>query len=316
MLINILIIFRTKLKNRNMKYKKTFNNYFRFLSFLILLVVISSGNVYSQLPVSVEREMDSFNKDILNALYILRDKNEDSAIREIEALKPGLIQKAKSLRAKLDAIPEFTKDQEDAFLAKQMEKQIFKDFMALYSNEAFQSKINGSPALLKAINEISEIEDFGMGSWDEETESTNEMKEVCTFTVGPGVPNNGNYAIRATEEDTFAGMDGNDQFLVEIHGLSGNNEIDLMLFIQEPKPGKYKWESESQVIIQCYTPDGDPVLELDSYYDEGEIQFDRIDKEGGRVSGSFNGKFFHGSDSENPVTVTGKFNVTRTSFQQ
>ena len=316
MLKNIIIILSNKQKNKNMKNKKLFNCYSRLLSMLTFLVILSFQNVYSQIPVSVEREMDSFNKAILDALNILKDKSESVAVKEIADLMPGLIQKAESLNAKLDELPEPTKSQEDAFFARQKEKQLFKDLIALLSNEAFMSKINGNPALLKVYNELMEISDMGLESDNEEADIPYGMKERCAFTVGSGISNSGSYSITASDDEAFACMDGNNQFSVEIHGLSGSNEIDIILFIEEPKPGKYKWENEMQVIIQGYTTDGDAVLELSSYYNEGEIQFDRIDKVGGLVTGSFSGKFSDDSNqTDKPVNVQGRFNVKRIADQ-
>jgi len=293
-----------------MKNQKTHCYTSKLILILFIVVVCSIQSGYSQIPESMVREVDKFTNDMLNAFYILRDKTEDNAVKELGELKPVLIERANSLLSKLENLPDPTEIQEEAYVNKQMEKQVYKDFMTLLSNREFLNRINGSPVLLKEYNELMAIMDSGLGSDDEEADIQYEENVVCTFNVGAGVPYSGDYSVTASDDGASAYM--GDLFFVEINGSSKDNEISILLFIEKPVPGKYQVENELQVIIQGITADGDSFMELSSIIDGGVIQFDKIEKAGGKVSGSFSGKFTDDTNNtDKPVTVQGKFNAVR-----
>lgn len=136
--------------------------------------------------------------------------------------------------------------------------------------------------------------------------------QVCSFVVGSGSPMSGSYKVEASEDEAYAYMDTeNDQFVIEIHG---ENYIDVMLIIEKPVTGRHTFTMEMQVAIDVSNNEGEDYFGFDNYQEEGGgyIQIDRLDDIGGRVSGSFSGKFNDGStDEDRPVQIDGSFAVTR-----
>ncbi len=148
-------------------------------------------------------------------------------------------------------------------------------------------------------------------SFSQETSSITGT-QVCSFNVGSGSPNSGNYVVNAEENEAFAFNDfENDQFVIEIRG---DNFIDIMLIIEKPILGKHTFTMEMQVSIEISKNEGDDYFSFDNHMEEGGgfIQIDKIDEVGGKVTGSFTGLFNDSSTGdETPVSIKGKFSVKR-----
>ena len=93
---------------------------------------------------------------------------------------------------------------------------------------------------------------------------------------------------------------------------AGQSKFGKAILSEEAKTGQQKWSMESQIIIQSWDEDQNEVIQMSNYYKEGSITFDVIEGVGGKVSGSFEGKFFDDTQAtDQPVVVSGKFSVTR-----
>ena len=85
--------------------------------FIFVLIVFFAGIVnsaFSQIPASLEKELFQFNSEIYDAIKIINTQNEKDAVAKLVAVKPQLIQKAKSLSAKISKIPELSEADENA----------------------------------------------------------------------------------------------------------------------------------------------------------------------------------------------------------
>lgn len=281
---------------------------------LILLVLVffagSQGKAFSQLPVSLEKELLQFNSDIYDALKILDTQGEKDAVAKLALVKPKLVQAAESLSAKLSKTPDLSEAEEDAWLQRMMENKVFQDMMNLMSNPEFLQKIENSQVLQNEFDELMAIMDMGTDSDDEQVSLSG--SQVCSFTVGSGSPYSGTYLVNALEGEAFAYNDAeNEQFVIEIHG---DDYIDLMLIIEKPELGKHPFTMEMQVAIDISKNEGDDYVGFDNHQEEGGgyIQIDRLDGIGGTVSGSFSGQFNDGSAAyERTVSIEGIFSVKR-----
>lgn len=287
-------------------------NTFKQKLILLLLVLFagSAGNAFSQLPVSLEKELLQFNSDIYDALKIIQTENETNAVAKLSAVKPQLRQEANSLSAKLSKIPDLTEAVEESWMQSMAENQVFQDMMDLMSDPSFLQKIENSKILLQEYDELMALMDLGTGSEEEQIKLSG--SQVCSFEVGAGSPNSGTYVINALEDEAYAYNDEeNEQFVIEIHG---DNFMDVMLIIEKPVPGKHTFTMEMQVAIDVSKNEGDDYFSFDNYQEEGGgyIQIDRLDNVGGIVSGSFSGKFNDSSTGDDiPVNIEGRFSVKR-----
>jgi len=281
--------------------------------FALAALVVFAGffvPAFSQLPASLENELLSFNSDLYKALKVIDTQSEKDALAELAKLKPQLIQQAESLSLKISKVPELSEAEEAAWMQRMMEKQVFKDMMALLSDPSFLHKIENSQLLQKEFEELTAIMDMGTDPKEEETSLSG--VQVCSFTVGSGSPNSGTYVVDAQEDQAFAYNDTeNEQFVIEIHG---DNYIDVILIIEKPVTGKHTFSMEMQVAIDVSKNEGDDYFSFDNYQEEGGgyIQIDRLDDIGGKVTGSFNGQFNDGStEDDRPVHIEGSFSVLR-----
>jgi hypothetical protein len=282
-------------------------------TYAVAVIVLFAGffnHALSQLPASLEKELLMFNSDIYEALKIIDTQNEKEAVAKLSALKPQLRQSATSLSAKLSKVPDLSEAEEDAWMQRMMEKEVFKDMMALLSNPAYLQKIENSPILQREYEELMLLMDLDAGAEEDQPALTG--SQVCSFVVGTGSPNSGSYVVSALEDEAFAYNDvENEQFVIEIHE---ENHIDIMLIIEKPTLGKHPFTMEMQVAIDLSKNDGDDYIGFDNYQEEGGgyIQMERIDDKGGMVSGSFSGLFNDSStEDDKPVHIEGQFSVTR-----
>lgn len=294
-----------------MKIMKSISFKIKLFFILILFIAGIVNSAFSQVPASLEKELVEFNSAIYDALKIINTENEKKAVQKLAVVKPQLIQKAKTLSGKLSKQPDLSEAEENALMNKMKEKQVLKDMMALMSNPTFLQKIEKSQLLQKEYEELMAIMDMGTSSKEESASLSG--SQVCSFNVGTGSPNSGNYVVTANEDVAFAYNDvENEQFVIEIRG---DNYIDLMLIIEKPVKGKHPFTMEMQVSINISINDGEDYFSFENHQEEGGgyIQIDRIDdKSGGKVTGSFNGLFSDSSrGDEKPVSVKGKFSVKR-----
>jgi len=282
----------------------------KFAFALILLFAGILTPAFSQLTASLEKELIQFNSDIYDAFKIIDTQNEKDAVAKLAVVKPKLIQEAESLSAKISKVPELSEAEDDEWVQRMMENQVFQDMRALMSNPTFLQKIENSPVLQKEFEELMAIMDMGTDSEEEQVILSG--SQFCSFTVGSGSPNSGTYVVNTLEDETYAYNDtGNEQFVIEIHG---DNFIDVMLIIEKPVLGKHTFTMEMQVAIDVSKTEGDDYIGFDNHQEEGGgyIQIDRMDDIGGTVSGSFSGKFNDGSTEDiTPVNIEGRFSVKR-----
>lgn len=200
--------------------------------------------------------------------------------------------------------------EEEAITQRMMEKQVFKDMMALLSDQSYMSKIENSQLLQGEFEELMAIMEMGLDP--EEEQASLPASQACSFVIGSGSPISGSYVVNAMEDQAFAYDDfENEQFVIEIHG---DNYIDVMLIIEKPELGKHIFTMEMQVAIDLSKDEGEDYFGLDNHQEEGGgyIQIDRLDDIGGIVSGNFRGKFNDSStEGDRPVDVEGRFSVTR-----
>ena len=275
---------------------------------LLFLFSFNFNNALAQIPASLEKEIDQYNTEIYEGLKLLKTQPEKDAIAELAILKPKLRAKAQSLLPRMNAVPEMSEVEEEAYLQEQMAKPIYKDLVVLLNDAEFKKKVSGNPALQKEFDDLMELMDMGH---EEETVALTDS-QVCSFSVGKNSPNSGSYVVTALEGNAFAYDDTeNELFIIEI---IGDNYIDIMLIIEEPITGKHTFSMEMQVAIDLSKNNGDDYISFDNYLEEGGgyIKIDRIDDVGGMVSGSFSGKFNDSStDDDIPVQIEGKFTVKR-----
>ena len=286
-------------------------NVLKRLLFFVLIMIYAGGlsQSFSQVPASLEKDLIQFYSDIYDVLKIVHIQNEKDAVATLELKKPGLIQQANSLSAKLDRIPDISEAEEEALTQRMMEHEVFTEMISLMSDPEFLQKIANSQVLQSELEELMALLDLDGGT---EEEITLSGSQACSFVVGSGSPLSGSYVVSASEEQAYAYNDfENDQFVIEIHE---DYYIDIMLIIEKPVTGKHPFTMEMQVAIDVSKNDGEDYFGLDNYQEEGGgyIQIDRIDDIGGIVSGSFSGKFNDSStEDDRPVTVDGRFSVTR-----
>jgi hypothetical protein len=281
--------------------------------FVLAAIVFVAGffiPAFSQVPASLEKELLSFNSDLYKALKVIDARSEKEAIAELAKLKPPLMQQAESLSVKISKLPELSEAEEDAWMQRMTEQQIFKDMMALLSDPAYLHKIENSQLLQKEFEELMAIMDIGTDP--KEAQISLSGAQHCSFTVGSGSPNSGTYVVEAQEDQAFAYYDTeNEQFVIEIHG---DNYIDVILILEKPATGRHPFSMEMQVAIDVSKNEGDDYFGFDNYQEEGGgyIQIDRLDDIGGTVVGSFGGQFNDGSTEEDrPVQIEGSFSVLR-----
>jgi len=280
--------------------------------FIFVLIVFFAGIVnsaFSQIPASLEKELFQFNSDIYDAIKLINTQNEKDVVAKLVTVKPQLIQRAKSLSEKISKIPELSETEENAYMEKILKDPLFKEMMALMSSPSFLKKIENSQVLKKEYEELMTIMDLGTDSKQEPDMLSG--SQVCSFVVGPGSPYTGSYTVTAAKEEAFAYNDvENEQFVIEITG----ENINVMLIVEKPVPGKHTFTMEMQVAIDIRKNNADDYDGFDNYQEEGGgyIQIDRIDDNGGIVSGSFSGKFNDSSTADlKPVQIDGKFSVQR-----
>jgi hypothetical protein len=280
--------------------------------FLVVFYAGIADNAFSQIPASLEKELIQFNADLYGALEIINTQNEKDAVAKLAVVKPKLIQQAEALSAKISKYPELSEAEEDAWVQRMMENKVILDLTTLLSNPVFLQKIESSQALQKEFLELMAILDMGTGSEQEQEQVSLSGSQVCTFTVGSGSPYSGTYVINSMEGESYAYNDfENEQFVIEIHG---DNYIDAMLIIEKPVTGRHTFTMEMQVAIDISKNEGEDYYGFDNYREEGGgyIQIDRLDDEGGVVSGSFKGLFNDGStEDDSPVNIEGRFSVKR-----
>lgn len=278
--------------------------------FLIVFFCFYFGNnLFAQISSSLEKELNQFNEEVYKALEILNTQPENVAIPKVAVIKKELMVKAEALRPRLEALPDMTEEEEKAYLQKQMEKPVFKNLMALLSNEEFTRKITEHPKLQKEFDDLMELMDIGFA---EDEAAPRAGSPVCSFSIGSTSPISGTYLVTATEEEAFAYDDvENDQFVIEING---DNFISVMLIIEKAVTGKHPFSMEMQVAIDISANGGEDYFTIDNYQENGGgyIQINRMDKVGGKVEGIFSGLFNDGStDEDTPVKVEGSFSVKR-----
>ncbi len=280
------------------------------LFLLIALFIANTNQVFSQLPASVEKEIEQLYSDIFKALEAISTQSEADAVKVLSEIKPELERKAASLAARLNEIGEISEADEEAWNRKMMEKPVFKDMMALLSDQKLMAKIASSQVLQQEYAELMSVMDLEADRGDDR--SAQSVSGACSFVIGPGSPLSGSYVVNAMEDQAYAYDDTeNDQFVIEIHG---DNYIDIILIIEKPVTGKHPFSMEMQVAIDLSTNDGEDYFGLDNHLENsgGYIQIDRLDGIGGIVSGSFQGKFNdYSSGDDRVVDLEGRFSVKR-----
>lgn len=279
-----------------------------FLFALIVLLAGISGPSSAEVPAAMEKDMDSLNSGFYEALKVIDTKSESEALAELAVMKPKLEAQARAFAEKW-ADTELSDQEEIELGQKMLGKPLYKDMYTLMGNPAFMSKIESSPALKKEFDAL-------MGIMDEEGEETPEPaapgSPVLSFSVNGAVPYAGGYSVSGNADQAFAHRDENNLFVVEVNSTLNGGEFLFAILSEEAKTGEQKWSMESQVIIQSWDEEQNEVIQLSSYYNEGSITFDTIGGVGGKVSGSFKGKFFDDTQAtDQPVVVSGTFSVTR-----
>jgi len=274
----------------------------------MVVLLFYTGSAYSQIPADLEKDLDSFNAEIYKALSILNSQPEDIALTQISDIKQNLHAKAESLYERLERIPEITPEQEQAFMQKQMEKPLYKDMMTLLSDRDFIQKISNSSRLSNEFEELMAFLDLGEEEIEEDLSLS--AASACTFTVSPEIPNSGEYIVSSINNEAIGFSDDTGDLTIEIYGRAKGNEISISLIADEPKPGRYIWSGEGQIYIQSYNEDGNEIILLQNYHEEGYIEIDKIEGVGGKISGRFKGLFFDDLEqTDQPIKVEGEFTV-------
>jgi hypothetical protein len=281
----------------------------RFQAFITLLI-IGISVLSSQIPDKLIKELDEFNAQIHKALVILNSLPEDKAISELAKMKKDLNEKAGSLSRKMNELPEPTEQQEEAFMEQQMGKKLYKDMMSLLSDPEFNEKILGSSSLSEEYEYLMVLMDLEGETEAESGEGGLPASVVCSFNVSSDIPNSGLYQVSGDEDNAMGFSDDAGGITIEIFGYAGENEIMISILADEAKPGKYVWTGEGQIYIQSQDEDGNEVIQLQNYHEEGSITLETVGPAGGRIIGSFQGLFFDDMEqTDEPVSVEGQFNV-------
>lgn len=264
----------------------------------------------AQIPAAMEKEMDNINAAIFDAMKIIDTKSEAEALKQLAVMKPKIEKQVEAFASKWGGT-ELSEEDEIAFGQKMLEKQLYKDMYALMGKPSFISKIEASPELKKEFILLNSF----LNEEDEE-DTTSEMpvsgSTVLSFAVNGSVPYAGSYSVKGNSDQAFAQIDENNLFAVDISTTLNGGEFLFVILAEEAKTGTHKWTMESQIIIQSWDEAQNEVIQLSTYYQEGTITFDKIEGIGGKVTGSFKGKFIddtHATDQ--PVNVSGSFSVTR-----
>ncbi|HSH20961.1 MAG TPA: hypothetical protein VLA03_10935 [Draconibacterium sp.] len=294
------------MKTENVIFKRIY----LFVTILIFMGILKPAA--AQIPAAMEKDMDNINAAIYEALKVIDSKNEAEALKQLVIMKPKIEAQVMAFAARWDG-EELSDEEEIAFGKKMIEKQLYKDMYALMAKPSFMSKIENSSSLKKEYEIL-------MSYLDEEEEENGEITDsstifgssVLTFTISGPVPYAGNYSVKGNKEQAVARMDDNNLFAVEITSTLNGGEFQFVILSEEAKTGEQKWSMESQIIIQSWDKEQNEVIQMSTYYNEGSITFDKIEKQGGKVTGSFKGKFFDDTQAtDRPVNVTGSFSVTR-----
>lgn len=275
----------------------------------ITLLIIGFVGLAAQIPAKLVTELDDFNAQVYKALVILNSLPEEKAISELAKMKNDLNKTAGALSRKMNELPEPTEQQEQAFMEQQMGKKLYKDMMSLLSDPEFNEKISGSASLTQEYEYLMLLMDL---EGEDGTDSGDELPAsvVCSFTVDAEIPNNGMYQVSGDDNNALGYSDDAGGISIEIFGEARGNEMMISIIADEAKPGKYVWTGEGQIYIQSADEDGNEVIQLQNYHEEGSITLESVGPPGGRIKGSFQGLFFDDMEqTEKPVSVKGQFNV-------
>lgn len=277
---------------------------------LIAGIFLFISQLPGQIPQHLEKELDAYNSRIYDALKILNTLPEEEALIKVAKIKTELFEEGESLSKKLERLPDLSADEEASFTQRQMEKPLYKDMVALMSSEEFQNKLFQSEALSREYDELMILMDL---EFDSETAASGVSNtNSCSFTVGPGIPNSGLYTVSAEEGEAMGFSDDAGGITIEIYGQARGHEIYISLIVDEAKVGKYNWSSEGQIYIQSQDEEGNEIIQLQNYHEEGFIEIENLGNSGEVIAGNFKGLFFDDmGNSEKPLPVEGNFRVTR-----
>lgn len=281
----------------------------------VAMIMLFAGTVngLAQIPASLEKEIDRYNEKVYEALMILNTEPEADALSQVIEIKKELRAESDRLLPKMEALPELSEEQEQAFMEKQMSKALYQKITDLFSDESYIQKVTGSPGLNKEFTEL--LEYFDLAASDKEKEPELSESLVCTFTVSPEIPNSGTYNVSANEGEALGYNDDTGSFTIEIYGKARGNDIGITMIADEGKPGKYTWSVEGQIYIQSEDDDGNEIIQLQNHHEDGYVSIESIDKNNGIVKGSFKGLFFDDMEqADQPVTVQGTFAVAYVDY--
>ena len=282
------------------------------LMILITTIIISTNITFGQVPASLEKEIDNFYMEMLNAFKILKDDNIKTAVAKVSSMRPTLEKKAEEIDKKLVDL-QLSEENILLFGNKILEKPYMKEYMSVIQDQILLDKILNSSEIKSEFDALELI----LGSIGEDDEKPVQqddidLKDVCSFTVDGSVPYKGSYTVKAENNNATAQIDENGIFTVEIRGSSGNIDMTIILMSEKSAVGKYKWTMESQCYIEGVIDENESSILMTSYYLEGYIQLEKVGNTGGEVRGTFSGKFFDDTGStETPVVVKGNFSAIR-----
>jgi hypothetical protein len=280
------------------------------LQALGFLLILFTSLVSAQIPARLISELDAYNEQIYKGLLILKDQPEEKAISELADIKKDLYAKAESLQGEMEKFPELTEEQDQAFMEQQMGKKLYQDMMNLLSDPQFNQKIAASSRLTHEFEELMLLLDLEGGSSSESEDEALPESVVCSFTVSPDIPNSGQYQVSSEENNAMGFSDDDGGLTIEIFGNARGNEVLISIIADEASPGKYVWSAEGQIYIQSADEEGNEVIQLQNYHEEGFITLESIGPVGGRIKGSFQGLFFDDMEqTDEPVFVQGQFDV-------
>jgi hypothetical protein len=262
----------------------------------------------AQIPDNLIRQLDEFTAEIYKALVTLNTQPEKIAVNRVQEMKKDLEIKAASLRNEIENVPDLSEEEDEAFMEQQMGKKLYQDLMSLLSNQEFNMKISASTNLSREFEFLMSMLDLG----EEEAEEHADVpgSSVCSFAVSGKIPNSGIYNVTGHESEAIGFSDDTGGLTVEIYGKARGNDIAISILADEPKTGKYPWSVEGQIYIQSEDEDGNEIIQLQNYYEEGSIVIENVDPVGGYIEGSFEGLFFDDMEqSDEPVSVKGTFRV-------
>ena len=131
------------------------------------MILITGTSAMTQIPASLEREMDQYHEKIYKALQILNTEPEASAISRVQEIKQQLEADTQSLLPKLEAMDDLSEEQVQVYMDKQMTKPLFQNFMTLLSDQDFLQKMESSPVLLKEYTDLMVLMDLGASEEEE-----------------------------------------------------------------------------------------------------------------------------------------------------